>query len=70
MNKYPIVSGKRLIKALKKAGYVIHKGRRGKGRVVSLAKQNEYNLKDIWGTLRRRAFTYSERFFQFSNNYR
>ncbi|MBA7548137.1 hypothetical protein ES705_40583 [subsurface metagenome] len=31
MNKYPIVSGKRLIKALKKAGYVIHKGRRGKG---------------------------------------
>ena len=31
MNKYPIVSGKRLMKALKKAGYIIHKGRRGKG---------------------------------------
>jgi len=31
MNKYTIISGKRLIRALEKAGYLIHKGRRGKG---------------------------------------
>lgn len=31
MSKYPIVSGEKLIKALERAGHVIHKGRRGKG---------------------------------------
>jgi len=29
MSKYPIISGKRLIKALLKEGYIIYKGRRG-----------------------------------------
>ncbi|GAI66533.1 unnamed protein product, partial [marine sediment metagenome] len=47
MNKYPIISGKRLIKALKKAGYMICKGRKGifgKGSHTSMKHPTDNSL--------------------------
>ena len=47
MDKYPIISGKRLIKALKKAGYMIHKGRKGifgKGSHTSMKHPTDHRL--------------------------
>jgi len=40
MSKSPIISGKRLIKALLKEGYIVYKGRRGK-----LGKGSHFSMK-------------------------
>jgi predicted RNA binding protein YcfA (HicA-like mRNA interferase family) len=47
MTKYPIISGKRLIKALLKEGYIIHKGRKGKlgkGSHISIKHPNNNKI--------------------------
>ena len=83
MNKYPIISGKRLIKALKKAGYMIHKGRKGifgKGSHTSMKHPTDHRLvtvidntsKDLargtLGTIRRQLNLSKEEFIKILSN--
>lgn len=83
MNGYPITSGKRLIKALLKEGYKIHKGRKGKlgkGSHISLLnpsdKQNVTIIKNtsndltkgLMAAIRRQLNISREEFIRILNN--
>ena len=83
MNGYSIISGKRLIKALLKEGYIIHKGRKGKlgkgshislihpinNNIVTVIKNTSKDLtKGLLATIRRQLNISKEEFIRIINN--
>ena len=83
MNGYPIISGKRLIRALLKEGYRIHKGEKGKlGKGSHISLFNPHNkrsvtvipntsndiTKGLLATIRRQLNISKEEFIRILNN--
>jgi predicted RNA binding protein YcfA (HicA-like mRNA interferase family) len=83
MTKYPIISGRRLIKALLKKGYIVYKGRRGKlgkGSHVSIKHPNNNRIitivpdtskditKGLLATIRRQLNLSKEEFIKILSN--
>ena len=83
MSKYPIISGKRLIKALLKEGYIIYKGRRGKlgkgshismkhpnnNRIITIVPNTSKDItKGLLATIRRQLNLSKEEFIKILSN--
>ena len=83
MSKYPIISGKRLIKALLKEGYIEYKGRRGKlgkgshvsmkhpsnNRIITIVPNTSKDItKGLLATIRRQLKLSKEEFINILSN--